>query len=193
MGQTNQRALHASDKDRHHRSSTLIQPRSRSSRNIKIYYKGETKEIPIEDSSLTCGWLLSEAIRLFPDVFPIVGLRSLLRADVIDVWLHEFERSISIIRDATVLSPIIGQQIPKNICLAWFEPLCVIGKGGFSMVYLVRKRDNGYLYAMKVMQKSHILKENKVKHVASECSIMKKIQHPFIISLHWAFQTVNFI
>ena len=192
MGQTNQPAFHVSKKD-HHRSSTLIQPRSRSSKTIKIYYKGETKEILIEDNSLTCGWLLSEAIRLFPDVSPIVGLKSLLRADVIDVWLHEFERGINIIRDATVLSPIIGQQIPKNISLAWFEPLCVIGKGGFSMVYLVRKRDNGYLYAMKVMQKSHILKENKVKHVASECSIMKKIQHPFIISLHWAFQTVNFI
>ena len=127
---------------------------------------------------------------MFPNASPIVGLRSLLRADVVDVWLHEFDRSINIIRDGTVITLIIGQKIPASISLEWFEPLSVIGKGGFSVVYLVRKKDNGYLYAMKVMEKSHIIQENKVKQVAAECSLLTRLNHPFIISLRWAFQTV---
>ena len=191
MGQNNQIASYNSRRDSHQRSSTLVSTKQLgSSKSLKFFFKAETKEISIDDNSLTCGWLLSEAIRMFPNASPIVGLRSLLRADVIDVWLHEFDRSINIIRDGTVLTLIIGQQIPSCISLEWFEPLCVIGKGGFSLVYLVRKKDNGYLYAMKVMQKAHIIQENKLKEVAAECSLLTRLSHPFIISLRWAFQTV---
>ena len=193
MGQINQLANSMSANSRlHHRSSTLIHQRGKiSSKAIKFSYLDESKEIIIEDSSMTCGWLLSEAIRLFPEIFPIVGLKSFQRADVIDIWLQEFDRNINIIRDGTVLCPIIGQKISKSLSLEWFEPICAIGKGGFSSVYLVRKKDNGYLYAMKVIQKSYIIQENKIKQVLAECSILKRLSHPFIITLRWAFQTVK--
>lgn len=38
----------------------------------------------------------------------------------------------------------------------------VIGKGGFSKVLLVRHRVTGQLYAMKVMRKDKIKRDNKV-------------------------------
>lgn len=38
----------------------------------------------------------------------------------------------------------------------------VIGKGGFSKVLLVRHKVTGSLYAMKVMRKDKIKKDNKV-------------------------------
>jgi len=38
----------------------------------------------------------------------------------------------------------------------------VIGKGGFSKVLLVRHKISGALYAMKVMRKDKIKKDNKV-------------------------------
>lgn len=179
-------------KDIHHsRSSTLISQRGKISlKVIRIRFHLSEKQVYIEDTFLTCGWLLSEAIRLFPEAHPIVGLKTDERIDAIDVWLQDFERSVNIIKDSTLLTPIIGQTIPTEISLAWFEPIAVIGKGGFSNVFLVRKKDTGYLYALKVMQKGFILKEKKVKNANSECEVMKKISHPFINTLRWAFQTV---
>ena len=193
MGQANQIFSTIDQKPHiHQRSSTLYQSKTKLLfKTLRIIFKETLKDIQIEDSSMTCGWLLSEVIRLFPSVSPIVGLRCFQRADVIDIWLSDFDRSINIIRDGTILTPILGETISNSLSLDWFNPICVIGKGGFSSVYLVRKKDNGYLYALKVMQKSHIIKENKIKQVLAECSILKKLNHPFIIPLRWAFQTVT--
>lgn len=192
MGQYHAISNHSFLSGYHHtRSTTLFTQKQKIPlKTIKIRYKSEEKLLTIEDNFLTCGWLLSESIRLFPEACPIVGLRCVDRIDVIDVWLQDFERSVNIIKDSTMLTPIIGQSIEKSLSLGWFNPISVIGKGGFSNVFLVRKKDNGYLYALKVMQKAHIIKENKVKQALSECAILKKLRHPFVIQLRWAFQTV---
>ena len=71
-----------------------------------------------------------------------------------------------------------------------FQLLKVIGKGGFSKVFLVRKKDTGLLFAMKVMQKSFVMTDGKFKQVMSERTIMESLNHPFIVKLHWAFQSV---
>jgi serine/threonine protein kinase len=68
----------------------------------------------------------------------------------------------------------------------------VIGRGGFSRVILVRKKDSGRLYAMKIMKKNKIMREKKLKPILSERKVLEKIKHPFIIKLHWAFQSVKF-
>ena len=49
-----------------------------------------------------------------------------------------------------------------------FEMVKVIGKGGFSKVFLVRKKDNGMLYAMKCINKAKIRQENKVQNILNE-------------------------
>jgi Protein kinase domain len=191
MGQTNEKNRKLNFDNHHQRSSTLESAKKKIELNtITIAYKNESKEILVKDSSLTCGWLLSEAIRLFPLIFPIVGLKTFERSDVVDVWLHHFERSVNIIKHGTILVPIIGRKISELVSLEWFDIISRIGKGGFSNVYLVRKKDTGYLYGLKVMQKLHIFEQNKVKQILAECSILKKLSHPFIIQLHWAFQTV---
>ena len=41
--------------------------------------------------------------------------------------------------------------------------LKVIGRGGYSQVFLVRKKDSGLLFAMKVMQKSFVMTDGKFK------------------------------
>jgi serum/glucocorticoid-regulated kinase 2 len=38
--------------------------------------------------------------------------------------------------------------------------ISVIGKGSYGKVILVRKRDNGKLYAMKVLKKAEIVRRN---------------------------------
>lgn len=49
----------------------------------------------------------------------------------------------------------------QNIKLNSFEIVKVIGSGGFSKVFLVRFKGDGLFYAMKVINKSFILKQKK--------------------------------
>lgn len=70
-----------------------------------------------------------------------------------------------------------------------FELLAVIGRGSFGKVMQVRKKDTGKIYAMKVMRKDAIIQKNQVTHTKDEKSILQKILHPFIVQLHFAFQT----
>jgi len=42
---------------------------------------------------------------------------------------------------------------------------------------------------MKIMKKNKIIREKKLKPILSERKVLEKLNHPFIIKLHWAFQT----
>lgn len=77
------------------------------------------------------------------------------------------------------------------VCMSDFQLLKVIGKGGFSKVLLVRKKDSGLLFAMKVMEKSFVADDGKFRQVMCERNIMESLNHPFIVKLHWAFQSVR--
>jgi len=70
-----------------------------------------------------------------------------------------------------------------------FLRLKTIGKGSFGTVYLVKKKDTGNLYAMKVLLKQTVVEKNAVKHTINERQILKQVDHPFIVSLKFAFQT----
>ena len=65
----------------------------------------------------------------------------------------------------------------------------VIGRGAFGKVYKVKKIDTGEIYAMKTLQKEKIMKMNQQKNTQSERKILESVNHPFIVKLHFAFQT----
>lgn len=52
---------------------------------------------------------------------------------------------------------------------------------------LARKKDTGRLYAMKILKKSKIIREKKIKPILSERAVLEQLDHPFIVKLHWAF------
>lgn len=54
---------------------------------------------------------------------------------------------------------------------------------------MVRKKDTGRLYAMKILKKSKIIREKKTKPIISERKVLEKLDHPFIVKLYWAFQS----
>lgn len=70
-----------------------------------------------------------------------------------------------------------------------FEMVRVIGKGSFGKVTLVRKKTTRTLYAMKVLSKSHVLKRKQIEHTKTERRVLGTIDHPFIVKLHYAFQS----
>jgi p70 ribosomal S6 kinase len=64
-----------------------------------------------------------------------------------------------------------------------------IGEGAFGKVLLVRNRLNDQLYAMKVISKALLKKKNNIQYMKSEREILRKLQHPFLIQLQFAFQS----
>ena len=70
-----------------------------------------------------------------------------------------------------------------------FEMIKMIGKGSFGEVMLVRKKDTKTLYAMKILDKKNIIRRNQVEHTITERRVLGRTKHPFIVTLHFAFQT----
>jgi serine/threonine protein kinase len=73
-----------------------------------------------------------------------------------------------------------------------FELLRVIGKGSFGKVFLVRKKDGPdahAIYALKALRKEVLLRRNQIEHTRSERAILEAVNHPFIVTLRYAFQT----
>lgn len=74
---------------------------------------------------------------------------------------------------------------------AQFDLLKVLGQGSFGKVFLVRKKtgpDAGQLYAMKVLRKASLKVRDRVR-TKMERDILVEVNHPFIVKLHYAFQT----
>jgi serum/glucocorticoid-regulated kinase 2 len=78
---------------------------------------------------------------------------------------------------------------PEKVVLDDFMMIKVIGKGSFGKVLLVRKKDTGLIYAMKVLRKENIIKRNQVEHTRTERHVLGYVRHPFIVGLNYAFQT----
>jgi serine/threonine protein kinase len=57
-------------------------------------------------------------------------------------------------------------------------------------VLLARHKAEGRLYAVKVLSKAHIIRRREEKHIMSERNILvHSIRHPFLVGLHYSFQT----
>lgn len=74
-----------------------------------------------------------------------------------------------------------------------FQLLKVLGKGGYGKVFQVRKttgNDTGKIFAMKVLQKATIVRNQKdTAHTKAERNILEAVKSPFICDLLYAFQT----
>jgi serine/threonine protein kinase len=87
----------------------------------------------------------------------------------------------------------ITKESLTGVDISQFDLLRVLGTGGFATVYLVRKKggaDDGRLYAMKVLEKSWIIQEDVTECAMTERRVLEAVRHhPFLITLHYAFQT----
>lgn len=84
----------------------------------------------------------------------------------------------------------LGPSEKKHARPSDFEFLKVIGKGSFGKVLLAKHKQEQKIYAVKVLQKSQIVRRNEVKHIMAERNVLlKSVQHPFLVGLHYSFQT----
>ena len=68
----------------------------------------------------------------------------------------------------------------------------VLGEGSYSSVYLATDRQTLKEYAIKVLEKRHIIKERKIKYVNIEKDTLNRLtEHPGIVRLYYTFQDEN--
>ena len=82
-----------------------------------------------------------------------------------------------------------GARLSQKLTVDDFELLSVVGKGSFGKVMCVRKKDTGKIYAMKVLKKAQLVARKQIAHTYTERRVLEEIEHPFIVSLRFAFQT----
>lgn len=82
-----------------------------------------------------------------------------------------------------------GMLSNQKVGIKDFELLKVLGRGAFGKVMQVRKKDNQEVYAMKILKKAAIIGRNQVEHTKAERKILETLQHPFLMTLQFAFQS----
>ncbi|KAL4490899.1 hypothetical protein ABPG72_008635 [Tetrahymena utriculariae] len=159
-----------------------------------------------DENNLTCGWLLSEAIRkihshqdryldIIEDTSSIVALITDKQDLSTDFYLSQFERPLKYVKDGQILKPYYADQSYKfddgnRITLKHFDILKKIGLGGFSEVYLARRKDNGQFVALKAIKKKTLIKKRRKLYVYNEKNTMIALKdNPFIVKFFFAFQT----
>ena len=85
--------------------------------------------------------------------------------------------------------PIDSYERPKNSATKDdFRFIKGIGQGAYGKVYLVQHRTNKEHYAMKVVKKELVYRTYNDEGIKAERDILTMFNHPFIMSLEYAFQ-----
>lgn len=77
----------------------------------------------------------------------------------------------------------------NNVVLDDFKTVKVLGRGAFGKVCLVEFSKNKELYAMKSLKKDILLDQDQVENTLLEKKILQSLDHPFLCSLEFCFQT----
>lgn len=81
-----------------------------------------------------------------------------------------------------------AKQTNRHVSMRDFERMLRLGKGGFGEVLLCRHKKTNSLYAMKTMEKTHIVTNSNIERAVEERSILQSMDHPFCVRLVFAFQ-----
>ena len=72
-----------------------------------------------------------------------------------------------------------------------FRPVQLLGKGSFGEVFLVEKKDDKQMFAMKILMKNRIMGQNLIRYAVTERNVASCVKHPFIVGLRYSFQTAK--
>ncbi|XP_031563299.1 3-phosphoinositide-dependent protein kinase 1-like [Actinia tenebrosa] len=81
------------------------------------------------------------------------------------------------------VKPILKKKRPED-----FKFGKILGEGSYSTVYVALEKATGKEYAIKVLEKRHMIREKKVPQVQREKEVLSKLNHPFFVKLYFTFQ-----
>ena len=82
----------------------------------------------------------------------------------------------------------ISEKTP-SICFSDFQMIKLLGNGSFGKVFLAKHMKRCKLFALKVLNKKKLMVKKQLRYAVGEANILKKVDCPFIIKLHYSFQT----
>jgi len=80
-----------------------------------------------------------------------------------------------------------------------FESIAVIGRGAYGEVRLVRLKDTGHVFAMKILNKEQMVAKRQQIHAVSErmalsaSTIAYQDMNPWVVRLHYSFQDAAYL
>ncbi|RHZ35100.1 hypothetical protein DYB37_007090 [Aphanomyces astaci] len=78
--------------------------------------------------------------------------------------------------------------LQKPLTIEDFEMLNVLGRGSFGAVMMVRYKQDGRIFAIKILKKS-AMDATDMQNAMEERQILQRVKHPYVSSLVFAFQT----
>ncbi|KAA0721801.1 cAMP-dependent protein kinase catalytic subunit alpha [Triplophysa tibetana] len=69
-----------------------------------------------------------------------------------------------------------------------FERLKTLGTGSFGRVMLVKHRESGQHYAMKILNKQKVVKLKQIEHTLNEKRILQAVSFPFLVRLEYSYK-----
>ena len=170
---------------------------------ISILYTPTISQCLFLPNTKTCNFLYQESINQakilkIVDFQDIIALESTDSNEMIDYWLMNPDFSLQKFSLETPLS-LKAVYKPKNqlfsdkFHLKDFKFLKCIGKGGTSLVSLVRYMKTGHLFAIKQIPKALLQDPRRYKQIMVERDVLNKLNCPFLAVLISAFESENFL
>lgn len=82
---------------------------------------------------------------------------------------------------------------PPMVTLDDFDRIKTLGTGSFGRVMLVRHKDSGKYYAMKILDKSKVVKLKQVEHTLNEKRILAAVTFPFLVAMEYSFKDNSYL
>lgn len=155
--------------------------------------------IPASPSQFTSTWVNSQYPRLcvensYSSTQGYVCLESACGNYLVDWQLSFPGKSLTMWNESIRLRPVFCEckDLDGTISENSFQKRILLGSGGFSKVYLVRKKDDGKVYAMKVISK-RLASYWKGLLVKREFDLWREAtgQCPFVVNLCYSFCTAK--
>ena len=169
-------------------------PTEQNTKLKKLIIKSPHKSIVLTDipRSLTISSLLSQLNHsLTNQSHPIISLSTSDKTECLNYYLSMPERNLFPLQNEETLHAVFYSKVLPQTSISSFDIIQVIGRGSYSTVSQVRKKDTGMIYALKSIEKRKILQENLKIHIMAEREILSSVKSPFVAKLRWAFQTKN--
>lgn len=77
----------------------------------------------------------------------------------------------------------------KSLSISDFKIISVLGRGSYGKVMLAQRKSDGAYFAIKSIRKKRLIDENKIESITAERNILIRMNNPFIVHLHFAFQS----